>query len=309
MEQSFAEVDLIEAASTYPRGITAGEIVTVVQDLSYQSRPLNEIQVEDWLSQFGDMAVQRIAYKLLRQLRESGYFNVASMFVAFKQLHQIIKSTEAESRGYAVKSKSGKTTNILLSYLGMSGKSGSSCQYSYRQANKIHSVCAVSQEDLLETLSRSDDPKLVVFPDDIIGSGRTCIEAFRQFQEEMRQRKIDAEQHIFYLASVVATEEGQKAVEDAAEGTLTVLAWKHLGQVDRAFSKKAKIFDSEEQLIEARQLVEEIGKELEPRHPLGWQNGQLLVTFEHGCPNNTLPIFYKRGATYRGKEWRPLFPR
>ena len=202
VEQSFAEADLIEAASAYPRGITAGEIVTVVQDLSYQSRPLNEIQVEDWLSQFGDSVVQRIAYKLLRQLRESGYFNVASMFAAFKQLHQIIKSTEAESRGFAVKSKSGKTTNILLSYLGMSGKSGSSCQYSYRQANKIHSSCAVSQEDLLETLSRSDDPKLVVFPDDIIGSGRTCIEAFRQFQEEMRQRKIDAEQHIFYLGSV-----------------------------------------------------------------------------------------------------------
>ena len=84
---------------------------------------------------------------------------------------------------------------------------------------------------------------------------------------------------------------------------------KPLGQVDRAFSEKAKIFDSEEQLIEARQIVEEIGKELEPKHPLGWQNGQLLVTFEHGCPNNILPIFYKRGGTYRRKEWRPLFPR
>ncbi len=60
---------------------------------------------------------------------------------------------------------------------------------------------------------------------------------------------------------------------------------------------------------EARQIVEEIGKELEPKHPLGWQNGQLLVTFEHGCPNNILPIFYKRGGTYRRKEWRPLFPR
>ena len=309
VEQSFAEADLIEAASAYPRGITAGEIVTVVQDLSYQSRSLNEIQVEDWLSQFGDITVQRIAYKLLNRLRESGYFNVASMFTAFKQLHQIIKSTEAESRGFAVKSKSGKMTNVLLSYLGMSGKSGSSCQYSYRQANKIHSACAVSPEQLLETLSHSDDPKLVVFPDDIIGSGRTCIEAFRQFQEEMRRREINAEQHIFYLVSVVATEEGQKAIEDAFGGALTVLVWKQLEQVDRAFSKKAKIFDSETQRIEAHQLVEEIGKELEPKHPLGWQNGQLLVTFEHSCPNNTLPIFYKRAGTYRGKEWRPLFPR
>ena len=309
MERSFAEADLIEAASVYPRVITASEIVKVVVDLFYQGRQLNEIQAEDWLSQFGSIPAQRIAYTLLRRLRETSYFSVGSMFAAFKQLHQIITTAEAETRRFAVKSKSGKATNILLAYLGMSGKSGSSCQYHYRQANKIHSSCALTPEQLLETLSRADESKLIIFPDDIIGSGQTCIKAFRQFQDEMRKREIDANQHIFYLASVVATEEGQKSVEDALGGALTVLVWRHLGEAERAFSEEAKIFDSEEQLIEARQLVEEIGRELEPKHPLGWQNGQRLVVFEHGCPNNTLPVFYKRGGTYRGREWRPLFPR
>ena len=309
VEQSFAETGLIEAASSYPRGITAGEIVTVAQDLSYQTRMLNEIQVEDWLSQFGDITGQRIAYRLLRRLRKSGYFNVASMFSAFKQLHQIIISTEASSRHFAVKSKRRKATNILLSYLGQSGKSGSSCQYYYRQANKIHSGCALSPRQLLETLSKSDSPQLIVFPDDILGSGQTCIEMFNDFRDKMSQSKIDARRHTFYLAAVVATEEGQKSVEKAAGDVLTVRVWKQLGEGDRAFSTEAKIFDSEEQFIQARELVEEIGKELEPKHPFGWRDGQLLVAFEHGCPNNTLPIFYKRGRTYRGKEWRPLFPR
>ena len=309
VEQSFAEADLIEAASVYPRGISANEIVTVAQDLSYQGRLVNEIQVEDWLSQFGDITGQRIAYKLLQRLREAGYFNAASMFSAFKQLHEIIIMTEAASRHFAVKSKRRKTTNILLSYLGSSGKSGSSCQYSYRQANKIHSSCALSPRQLLEKLSSSGERRLVVFPDDIIGTGQTCIEAFMEFQDEMRKRNIDEARHAFYLATVVATQEGLKAVEDAIGAVLSVRVGKQLEQVDRAFAEEAKIFDSEEQLNQARHLVERIGKELEPKNPLGWRNGQLIVTFEHGCPNNTLPIFYKRGNTYRGREWRPLFPR
>ena len=309
VEQSFAETGLNEAVSSYRRGITAGEIVTVSQDLSYQTRLINEIQVEDWLSQFGDITGQRIAYRLLRRLRESGYFNVASMFAAFKQLHQIIISTEASSRQFAVRSRRRRTTNILLSYLGRSGKSGSSCQYYYRQANRIHSSCAVSPRQLLDTLSESESPQLIVFPDDILGSGQTCIEMFNDFRERMSQRKIDARRHTFYLAAVVATEVGQKAVENVAGDALTVCVWKHLTETDRAFSIDAKIFDSEEQLIQARQLVKEIGKGLEPKYPFGWRDGQLLVAFEHGCPNNTLPIFYKRGKTYRGNEWRPLFPR
>ena len=309
VEQSFAETDLIETASAYSRGITPSEIVSVAQDLSYQGRLLNEVRVEDWLSQFGDITGQRIAYKLLRRLRKSGYFNVASMFAAFKQLHQIIISTEASSRHFAVKSKRRKTTNILLSYLGRSGKSGSSCQYYYRQANKIHAACAMSQRQLLQTLAKSGEAQLVVFPDDIIGSGQTCIEAFKEFQDEMVQWEIDAKRHTFYLATVVATEEGQKAVEDATGDAITVRVWKQLRKVDRAFSEVAKIFDSDEQLVHARQLVNQIGKDLEPKHPLGWRDGQLMVAFEHGCPNNTLPIFHKRGNTYRGKEWRPLFPR
>ena len=33
------------------------------------------------------------------------------------------------------------------------------------------------------------------------------------------------------------------------------------------------------------------------------------VVFYDNVPNNTLPIFYKDGANYKGKPWKALFPR
>ena len=52
-----------------------------------------------------------------------------------------------------------------------------------------------------------------------------------------------------------------------------------------------------------------IGEVLEPSQPLGYGDCQALVTFQHRCPNNTLPIFYKAGVQYHGREWMPLFRR
>ena len=39
-------------------------------------------------------------------------------------------------------------------------------------------------------------------------------------------------------------------------------------------------------------------------HPLGYENSQALVAFDHGTPNNSLPILWSKKA-----GWYPIFPR
>lgn len=59
----------------------------------------------------------------------------------------------------------------------------------------------------------------------------------------------------------------------------------------------------------AMRLADEIGSQLEKRHPLGYEDSQALVVFPDTVPNNTLPILYKQGRKYQGRDWIPLFRR
>jgi len=50
------------------------------------------------------------------------------------------------------------------------------------------------------------------------------------------------------------------------------------------------------------------GRRLYPQHPLGFENGQLLLGFSHNTPDNTLPIFWGGQEAEQGL-WRSLFRR
>jgi hypothetical protein len=78
---------------------------------------------------------------------------------------------------------------------------------------------------------------------------------------------------------------------------------------DRAFSPDSNVFASTDDRIRAYELVRAIGLELEKDHACGHEDSQTLLVFPDTVPNNTLPVFWKEGKKYRGKPWKPLFPR
>lgn len=100
-----------------------------------------------------------------------------------------------------------------------------------------------------------------------------------------------------------------EAARRGLEGGCHVVVGTELGSQHRAFDPKAGIFEAEEDRAAAESLCRSIGLALEPKWPMGFGNCEALVTFSHRCPNNTLPVFFKSGAGYRGREWFPLFRR
>ena len=157
-------------------------------------------------------------------------------------------------------------------------------------------------------VKNSKNPIVVIFVDDFIGTGGSCIAGFEKFINTVGG--IDKlNDHAFYVATLAATGEGIEAVRLNTKGRLTVIEARQLGTADRAFSPDADIFSNEEELHRCQRLCENVGYDLEPKHPLGYDDSQNLILFPHRCPNNTLPVFYKTGRKYKGTDWEPLFPR
>jgi hypothetical protein len=80
------------------------------------------------------------------------------------------------------------------------------------------------------------------------------------------------------------------------------------GEEVRALDPHSAIFEDESEIDFARDMLLQLGRELVPQHPLGWNDMAGLVVFYNTIPNNTLPVFWS-GGTVNERPWKPLFPR
>jgi len=75
---------------------------------------------------------------------------------------------------------------------------------------------------------------------------------------------------------------------------------------DKYFSNSSKIFLDEDSRVLAKSIAEKYGKQIVTNNPLGYGNLGVGVVFEHGCPNDSLPILW---AEKTSPHWFPLFKR
>ena len=128
----------------------------------------------------------------------------------------------------------------------------------------------------------------------------------RRFESLLGSRRPDLPCTIYGVATV-GVRQGIESV--LAETGVRCFVADELASGDRAFAPDSDIFSTDGDRLEAESICRAIGEALEPKQPFGFDDCQSLVVFEHRCPNNTLPVFYKEGRSYQGREWVPLFPR
>ncbi|MDO3427167.1 hypothetical protein QWT87_20005 [Chryseobacterium sp. APV1] len=199
--------------------------------------------------------------------------------------------------------------------IGNPSESSSNLLYEFRTVNTLSTKLFI-EESKIETLDNSIEN--FIFIDDICGSGSQVEEYTKNAVSIIKNKFPSAKIHYYTL---VASEKGIDHVNKLNWFTHIDTVMK-LDESYRCFSDKSRFFKNNTsidpdklklicekygtKLIES--MLERAGKPTKyaTYHKLGFNDGQLLIGFDHNTPDNTLPIFwYDENIT----PWSSIFPR
>jgi hypothetical protein len=110
------------------------------------------------------------------------------------------------------------------------------------------------------------------------------------------------------VATICGLEAGKEAIEKEAPQLpfkFEVYTCDTLNDSNRCFTNKSLFFDNDLDRKRAKEIALEYGIRIQKKHPLGYDEGQLLIVFPDTCPNNSLPILWCSSDP----SWSPLFRR
>jgi len=296
--------------------IAPEEVLEAAGRLEYAGATITTDAVRAWLTQFGDVQRQRLMLPLIRYVNDRGLFTLDRFQRALASLDRMVRA-QGGDEGVPIglvdrpASRGGRVENWFAMHADAPGKSGAMVVRLYRAASRIYEDNAGSPEKVAVAIAASRFERVgLVCVDDFVGSGRTGVTGLTQTVFPTLDRLMpDWKERVavFYVA-VAGYEEGLARIEEHL-GAGHVMCAHRFDNTDRAFDRESGVFATPDERLAARNVAEEVGAVLQKRFPLGYGDSQALVVFPAWVPNNTLPIFWKEGGTYRGRPWHPLFPR
>jgi len=293
-------------------------------------RKTSKIKIDGWLENFDNEKEKTSALYLLTQFIYFDSHSVKSLLISayrdlykYKQIEKIRKENDNTLDTQFIN----ETFDIVLSktrfvILGNPSESSAHLMYIFRTENKINTELFISEADIGRYI---EDVDHFVFIDDLCGSGSQAIDYSSILIPLINEHFPDATTSYFPL---IATTEGKKNVRDYAsfDNVDSIL---ELDKSYKCFEVNSRIFITVDNGIEVnfiREFCEKHGVKLmksllENQNPnveeasllrnaensqLGFDNGQLLIGFNHNTPDNTLPIFWFNEIFY---NWSPIFKR
>lgn len=224
-------------------------------------------------------------------------------------------------------------SKVIISLLGSLKDSSSIINYTIAEEFMKRNLQAQPLEAILKKMN--PEKKVIIFVDDIIGSGKQAVQIFREWlgikKKDIKEHHVESlnscqikkfKKFKIYLFFFVSFEEGkQKALKDLRELGLNIqeiYSPTRLEEKVGCFHGASKVFLNDNEREKAEKMTREIGMQLfgdkdwpykkKLGRSLGYGNSQKLIVFFYNTPTATLPILWK-GGTYNGKKWAPLFPR
>jgi hypothetical protein len=199
--------------------------------------------------------------------------------------------------------------------IGNPSESGAHLLYYFRQVNKLPKKNFIHFIDIFEDINTNLQVKAgikrLVFIDDFSGSGSQSRTFYKNNIKKILKENSSVE--IWLLLTTIT--------EDALTNLEENTTFHHIDSVLH-LDKSFKCFEEDSRYFVESNLCSEISmgnsksmcskRDMCPpdaEYPgeynsLGFESSQLLLSFEHNTPNNTLPIFW-----HEGDNWTPIFKR
>lgn len=292
--------------STFP--IDEDAMLAVAQRLIFCGKQKDVAEIRSWLRQFDDDSRIEVAFALLQRISEKGFINEGARALSVHKLEEMIDARRLSVGDGAWTIIKSRRDNLAIGYVDGEHKSGGALARELR-ASLRPGKCTPATE--LDGWMRThlDSDAMVVLVDDFSGTGSTLVKGLRRFRQKVAEEvwgRYVAERRIS-LYVLYAFPEALELLRKEFSG-VEISAANILGDELRACDEEAAIFDSMDERNFARQVVQQLGRELTPGAPLGHGDMGALVVFHNATPNNTLPIFWS-GGTVGERPWKPLFPR
>lgn len=220
-------------------------------------------------------------------------------------INQVIK--EYDNQLELIKKSITDKKKIYLNSVGKIGKSGASMIYFAKKTKFfINNKCKIIDNSEFEKLT-SDD--ILILIDDFSGSGNTISTYYENIKT-----LIPSGINVFVL-TVAFTSKSKNHLEKINIPIFGNIRFP-------SFQKRGSIFGYPPKAIAMREFAFKYGNllfdlknyenKITKLHPLGYDNSQCLIGFEHSIPNNTLPIIWaEKEYNINGENriWQPIFPR
>jgi len=282
--------------------VQSQEIVRLVNNWgTYKGQPVTEDKVRAWLGQFDNVVEQRLMFSVLKNLR---FYTNAFVRQKMREIH----STVTKGLVHTITKGQLKRDDFLISYLDNPSKSGAMFAKHYADEASIYVDNVVEKSRLKEAIIKNEKVQAVIFIDDFVGTGQQAsenlISLVDSIQDVIRQKNIRL---VFVV--VIAFIDGWRKVEQVINQLSIPVIVRYcelLDETAQCFSETSQTFQDADERRQAKEIAIRQGKKLEKDCPIGYGNLGLAVVFEHGCPNDTLPILWSESIT---PPWIPLFRR
>lgn len=293
-------------SSSFP--IAEDDMLAVAQRLVYCGRQKDVAEIRAWLRQFDDDGRIEIAFLLLKRVSEAGFINEGTKALNFQRLEEMINAHRLTIGNNTWKIERGRRNNLAVAYLDSEHKSGATVARDLQKSLRPGKCSSATDLDVWMRTHIENDP-MVVIVDDFAGTGGTLTKGMRKFREKIHPQIWEKyiEEHRISLYVMFAFPEALEAARAAFPG-VNVVAATVFGDDLRACDEASDLFADEGERRFAKEILQQIGRELSPSAPLGHGDMGALVVFNNTTPNNSLPIFWSSG-TVGERPWKALFPR
>jgi hypoxanthine phosphoribosyltransferase len=261
------------------------------------------------LRQFDDDVRIDIAFQLLKRLAERGYVTEGAKLQALSIIEEALLAKRRGTGGSVWNIIRGKLDNLCITYVDTEMKSGATtARELMKRLRPGKSGAPNTLSDWMKSHVEKD--ALILIVDDFAGTGSTIQKGLEKFfgQEggkEILESYLNERRILCYILYSFP-EALQKLQESYPK--VEFLATHVFGEEVRALDSEAGIFENEEEIKFAHDVLIQVGRELTPQVPLGYGDMGALVVFHNTVPNDTLPVFWSSG-TVNERPWKPLFPR